>query len=272
MSFGKTLSALRREKGLTQKDIAERVYVTRQAVSRWENEEAMPSIDMMKLLALILDVPVLQLMDLPSQHICQCCGTPFDVPNMPYGTEADGSENTDYCKWCYENGNFTSEGLDELIERNIPYLVAGSNMNTEEAVSFMGALLPSLKRWAETANHNTAGNTKRSKLYCCPDCGNIIWSMGEANVSCCGKMLSPLALGMRPENCKTSREVSDGCDVLRIEHAMEKDHFISFIAAIGDDLVRIKKLYPEQEAEAIFPKQGSCRYLAYCNKHGLFEL
>lgn len=67
------------------------------------------------------------------------------------GKNADGTENLDYCKWCYGNGVFASETLDELIERNVPYLVAGSSMNEEEAVSFMGAVLVHLKRWSAAA-------------------------------------------------------------------------------------------------------------------------
>ena len=87
---------------------------------------------------------------------------------MPFGTNEDGSENKDYCKWCYEDGSFTSGGLDEIIEHNAPYLMEATGYTREEAVSFMGIVLPSLKRWATTANDNKAGNTKRSKLYACP--------------------------------------------------------------------------------------------------------
>ena len=49
MAFGETLAQLRREKNLTQEQLARQLYVTRQAVSRWENGETTPSIDMLKL-------------------------------------------------------------------------------------------------------------------------------------------------------------------------------------------------------------------------------
>ena len=146
MEVGKTIQNARRNAGLTQEQLAVKVYVTRQAVSRWETGESEPSIDMRKLLASVLDVPVTDLFDLPDAPACQCCGTPFDVPNMPFGTDADGTENPDYCGWCYQGGEFTSAGLDEIIERNVPFLMEATGYTAEEAVSFMGAVLPTLKR------------------------------------------------------------------------------------------------------------------------------
>ena len=50
MSIGSTIKRLRREKGITQEELAAKVFVTRQAVSRWETGETTPSIDMAKLL------------------------------------------------------------------------------------------------------------------------------------------------------------------------------------------------------------------------------
>lgn len=37
MAFKETLAAAREQRGMTQQDLAEKLYVTRQAVSRWEN-------------------------------------------------------------------------------------------------------------------------------------------------------------------------------------------------------------------------------------------
>ena len=38
MALGETLASIRRRHGLTQEDVARKLYVTRQAVSRWETE------------------------------------------------------------------------------------------------------------------------------------------------------------------------------------------------------------------------------------------
>ena len=149
MAIKDVLPQIRRDKGLTQEELAHRLYVTRQAVSRWETGETTPSIDMAKLIAIALDVPVVRLLDLPQESSCQCCGTPFSVPDMPKGTDADGTENPDYCKWCYDDGKFTGATMDDVIEQSAPYLAQAAGMSLDEAVSFMGALLPTLGRWKD---------------------------------------------------------------------------------------------------------------------------
>ena len=149
MTIKDTLAQLRRDRGLTQEELAAKLFVTRQAVSRWETGETTPSIDMAKLIATALDAPVMELIDLPNEPSCQCCGTPFSVPNMDKGTNADGSENPLYCKWCYDKGVFAKSTMDEVIEQSAPYFVEATGVSLDEAVSFMGAMLPSLKRWKD---------------------------------------------------------------------------------------------------------------------------
>ena len=147
MAINDVLTTLRQEKNMTQQELAAKLFVTRQAVSRWENGETTPSIDMAKLIANVLDVPIMRVLDLPQEPSCQCCGTPFSVPNMPKGTDADGTENPNYCKWCYDEGEFANATMDDVIEKSAPYLMQATGVSLDEAVSFMGALLPSLKRW-----------------------------------------------------------------------------------------------------------------------------
>lgn len=272
MGVGEAIQSARRKSGLTQEQLASKVYVTRQAVSRWETGESEPSVDMRKLLASVLDVPVTSLFDLPDAPACQCCGTPFDVPNMPLGTNADGTENPDYCGWCYQNGEFTSGGLDEIIEHNVPYLMQATGYSAEEAVSFMGAVLPTLKRWSSVENRNVAANLKKSSFYVCPDCANIIWSAGEAAVTCCGNVLEPLVAKQNENALDATVEVEDGCQRVSVSHPMVKQDHLLFIAAVGDDLIRVKRLYPEQEARAEFALQGPCSLYAYGSNCDLIEL
>ena len=47
---------LRTKAGLSQEELAEKVYVTRQAVSRWENGETTPGVETLKLLSKLFDV------------------------------------------------------------------------------------------------------------------------------------------------------------------------------------------------------------------------
>ena len=272
MGIGLKIQNARRQAGLTQEQLAARVYVTRQAVSRWETGESEPGIDMRKLLASVLDVPVADLLDLPDVPACQCCGTPFDVPNMPFGTNADGTENPDYCIWCYKDGEFTGQGIDEIIEHNVPYLVQATGYSEEEAVSFMGAVLPTLKRWSAVENRNVAANLKRCCFYVCPTCGNVVWSAGEAVVNCCGNALAPLASAKNDGTLDAAVDEEAGLMRVSISHAMTKEDHLLFIAAVGDDLVRIKRLYPEQEARAEFWTQGPCSLYTYGIDCGLIEL
>ena len=89
---------LRTKKGLSQDELAEKVYVTRQAVSRWETGETVPNTETLKLLSHFFDVSINTLLGAPRQLICQCCGMPLEDGNM--SREPDGSFNEDYCKWC----------------------------------------------------------------------------------------------------------------------------------------------------------------------------
>ena len=113
------LPRLRRERGLTQEELARRLYITRQAVSRWECGETSPGIDMIKLIARELNVPITELLDMP-EHYCQSCGMMFTGPDQ-HGHEADGAETERYCRWCYEGGAYTYETtMDEMIEDCAP--------------------------------------------------------------------------------------------------------------------------------------------------------
>lgn len=66
---------LRTKKGLSQDELAEKLYVTRQAVSRWENGETIPNTETLKLLSKFFDVSINTLLGSPRQLICQCCGS-----------------------------------------------------------------------------------------------------------------------------------------------------------------------------------------------------
>ena len=61
-TFGQRLAALRKEKGLTQNDIADKVGITAQAVSKWENDQASPDIDILIKLSEIFDISLDELL------------------------------------------------------------------------------------------------------------------------------------------------------------------------------------------------------------------
>lgn len=146
LSIKDTLSRLRRERGLTQEELAKKLFVTRQAVSRWENGETAPGIDMIKLIAIALQVPVTELIAMP-EHYCQSCGMMFTGPGQ-HGHEADRVETEEFCRWCYDDGDYTYEtDMESMIEECAPRMAEAMGWTLDESVSLLGAILPNLKRW-----------------------------------------------------------------------------------------------------------------------------
>ena len=62
MEFNKKLQVLRRQKGLTQEELAEALYVSRAAVSKWESGRGYPNIDSLKAIAKLFSVTVDELL------------------------------------------------------------------------------------------------------------------------------------------------------------------------------------------------------------------
>lgn len=163
MKFGETLIDLRKRNGLTQEELAAKLYVTRQAVSRWERGEVTPGIDMLKLIANVLNEPVAHLLDWP-EHYCESCG--MMLAPEEYGTDAHGSADSHYCKWCYQQGEYTYETtMDAMIEDCAPRLAESTGMTRDEAVSLMGAVLPHLKRWSAVHSNEMRYGVEARERY-----------------------------------------------------------------------------------------------------------
>lgn len=135
---------LRTKKGLSQDELAEKLMVTRQAVSRWENGETIPSTDTLKLLSKEFDVSINTLLGAPRQLICQCCGMPLNDDII--GHDSDGTMNENYCKWCYADGTYTYDNMSELIDICVKNM-ANESISEEQARSYMNELLPTLDYW-----------------------------------------------------------------------------------------------------------------------------
>ena len=135
---------LRTRNGLSQDDLAEKVFVTRQAVSRWENGETVPNTETLKLLSKLFDVSINTLLGAPRRLVCQCCGMPLE--DALIGRNKDGTLNEDYCKWCYADGTYTYSNMDDLIDVCVGHMV-NENFTEEQARSYMKQLLPGLDYW-----------------------------------------------------------------------------------------------------------------------------
>ena len=124
----------------------------------------------------------------------------------------------------------------------------------------------------DVRNGNRSSDMLRSRFYVCPVCGNAIRSVGEAVISCCGITLPPLAAEPADEEHPVRAEISEDEYYVTADHPMTKDHYISFIAAVSDQSVQFVKLYPEGSAEARVKTSRVRCILAYCNRHGLFQV
>ena len=119
-------------------------------------------------------------------------------------------------------------------------------------------------------NQNRSANMLKSRFYACPVCGNVLFSRGDALISCCGIRLPALEA--------EEPDAAHRMDVQRVEdeiyvssaHSMDKDHNLSFAAYMTPDRCEMKALYPEGSAEVRFFFRGAGRLYYYCNRHGLF--
>lgn len=185
---GKLFSQLRREKALTQKDVADYLGVSPKTVSKWETGHGFPDISLIS-------------------------------------------------------------KLSDLFEVDISKLLQGE--------------LPQPK--AE------AGNMKRTKFYVCEKCGNVLTSIGNSEIICCGRKLPSLIPQKADEAHKLNIENIEDEYYITFSHPMTKEHYISFVSYVRFDRGLIIKLYPEQGGELRFPKMRGGKMYYYCNIHGLFE-
>lgn len=120
-------------------------------------------------------------------------------------------------------------------------------------------------------NNNRSGNLSRSPIYVCPLCGNVIYSIGEAVISCCGISLPPLDPENLDEQHTLCIEPIENELFVHLPHEMLKSHYISFIACVSADRFQLVKLYPEGDASAYFKRSGAQFLYFYCNRDGLFR-
>ena len=116
-------------------------------------------------------------------------------------------------------------------------------------------------------------------FYRCPKCGNIIYVVdGDASrIKCCGVEMVLLkandtdgAMEKHVPYC----EVKDNrihVTVGEVEHPMDEDHYIEWIAMVSDRKVVINYLKPGDSPKARFCYKEKATIYAYCNKHGLWK-
>ena len=189
LKTGKMIFDLRKEKGFTQKEVAEKLGVSPKTVSKWETGHGFPDVSLVSKLSKIFQVDI-----------------------------------------------------SKLLEGEMPKIKP------------------------------EVGNVKRTKFYVCEKCGNILTSIGNAEINCCGRTIEPLKSAEADEEHKLNIEKIEDEYYITFSHPMTKEHYISFVSYVRFDRVLTVKLYPEQNGELRFPQMRGGKMFYYCNTHGLFEV
>lgn len=116
-------------------------------------------------------------------------------------------------------------------------------------------------------------------FYRCPICGNIV-ELIDGNMDriiCCGKSMIKMIANTTDAVVEKHVPVYERVDneivvrVGEVEHPMEEEHYIMWIAQVSKDKVVRVKLHPEPKIEVRFPYISDSVLYAYCNKHGLWK-
>lgn len=187
LKTGGLIAQLRREQGMTQKDVADQLGICAKTVSKWETGHGFPDVSFLSQLSQIFQVD-----------------------------------------------------LSQLLEGELPKV------------------------------RTRSGNMKKTKFYVCQTCGNLLSGVENAEISCCGRRLSPLqAKEADPEHDIQVSKIENEF-YLEFSHPMTKEHFIGFVSYVRFDRVLTVHLYPEQDAAVRFPIMYGGKIFYYCNRHGLF--
>lgn len=157
MSTGTVLRQLREAALMTQADLADRVHVTRQAVSRWENDETVPGPDLLVTLSSLFGVSVDALLESPVIQYCQCCGMPME-PSI-FGKDKEGNPDPRYCKWCLEDGTFAYTEVDQMLDFLVTHMPV-EGCDEEQSRLFYRKGLEQLPYWKAKMEQNPQEETE----------------------------------------------------------------------------------------------------------------
>ena len=141
----------------------------------------------------------------------------------------------------------------------------------EPLAKTLGVSVPELMNGEQILNKNRSANVQRTKFCVCPICGNVLMSMGDAVVSCCGVALPPLEAEDAADAHEIRVQQVEDEHFITVAHPMTREHFITFLAFVSSDRVEFVKLYPEGNAETRMQLRGHGWLYACCNRHGLFK-
>jgi len=141
MNIANKISDIRKASGLSQDGFAKKLFVTRQAVSRWETGETTPTIDTLKLMFDTFKVDSNLFFE--TTIVCQSCGRPFETIE-DFGSNKNKTASIEYCNPCLTEGElYPANSFDEWVDLCLQYF----NNPTEQAKKEFREQLLTLKRW-----------------------------------------------------------------------------------------------------------------------------
>lgn len=143
METKNVLLDIRKKRNLSQDEMAEKLLVTRQAVSRWENGETIPNTETLKIISKTFGISINTLLGQPRNTTCQVCGSPLDNDEN-LSQELDGTVNDQYCKWCYIDGVHKYTDMEQVIADVVPRWNWGT---TEQMSKWLRNKLMTLEYW-----------------------------------------------------------------------------------------------------------------------------
>lgn len=97
MTLGKKLSGYRKLAGLTQQQLGERLNLSAQAISKWENDLAEPDLSALRTLAELYKVSVDELLNLNDEVFENALE---DEPHAPENEKVENASMLGFCKTC----------------------------------------------------------------------------------------------------------------------------------------------------------------------------
>lgn len=143
----------------------------------------------------------------------------------------------------------------------------------ENLAGLLGADLLTLLQGELSPNQPDIGKLARLRFYCCPDCGNILTSTGNASVSCCGRPLAPLSpASAASQDHGVTIEAAEDESYILPAHEMRREHYLLFAAFVCDDCLWLHRMYPEQSPAFRMPRlRPHGAFYLYCTQHGLMK-
>lgn len=87
-------------------------------------------------------------MEMSKGPFCQSCSMPMEKPE-DFGTDENGNRVNNYCKYCFQNGEFTNPDitLGQMTEIVVGNMVEKMDVQEDKARKITRSILPKLVRW-----------------------------------------------------------------------------------------------------------------------------